>query len=161
MRVLVIGAGGVGAAVAAVAQRRDFFERLVLADVDAVARAGRRRANGRPALRARRPSTRPTPAAIAELARAERADAILNAVDPRFNPPIFQAAFDAGCTYLDMAMTLSDAETGVKLGDAQFARGASAGRRPGGSRWSGSASSRASRTSSPATPPTSCSPRST
>ncbi len=48
-------------------------------------------------------------------------DAILNAVDPRFNPPIFQAAFEAGCTYLDMAMTLSDAETGVKLGDAQFA----------------------------------------
>ena len=35
MRVLVIGAGGVGAAVAAVAQRRDFFERIVFADVDA------------------------------------------------------------------------------------------------------------------------------
>ena len=46
-------------------------------------------------------------AAIAALARAEGVDAILNAVDPRFNPPIFQAAFDAGCTYLDMAMTLS------------------------------------------------------
>jgi saccharopine dehydrogenase (NAD+, L-lysine forming) len=49
-------------------------------------------------------------------------DAILNAVDPRFNPPIFQAAFDAGCTYLDMAMALSNAETGEKLGDAQFAQ---------------------------------------
>ena len=33
---------------------------------------------------------------------------ILNAVDPRFNPAIFEAAFDAGCTYLDMAMTLSE-----------------------------------------------------
>jgi saccharopine dehydrogenase-like NADP-dependent oxidoreductase len=60
--------------------------------------------------------------AIAELARAERADAILNAVDPRFNPPIFEAAFEAGCTYLDMAMTLSNAATGEKLGDAQFAQ---------------------------------------
>jgi len=61
-------------------------------------------------------------AAIAELARAEGVDTILNAVDPRFNPPIFQAAFDAGCAYLDMAMTLSNAETGEKLGDAQFAQ---------------------------------------
>jgi saccharopine dehydrogenase (NAD+, L-lysine forming) len=49
-------------------------------------------------------------------------DAILNAVEPRFNPAIFQAAFDAGCTYLDLAMTLSNAETGEKLGDAQFAQ---------------------------------------
>jgi saccharopine dehydrogenase (NAD+, L-lysine forming) len=46
---------------------------------------------------------------------------ILNATDPRFNPAIFQAAFDAGCTYLDMAMTLS-VPGGEKLGDAQFAR---------------------------------------
>jgi saccharopine dehydrogenase (NAD+, L-lysine-forming) len=61
-------------------------------------------------------------AAIEEFARAERADAILNAVDPRFNPPVFEAAFAAGCTYLDLAMTLSDAEAGVKLGDEQFAQ---------------------------------------
>lgn len=34
MRILVIGAGGVGSAVAAIARRRDFFERMVLADLD-------------------------------------------------------------------------------------------------------------------------------
>jgi saccharopine dehydrogenase (NAD+, L-lysine-forming) len=62
------------------------------------------------------------PAAIAALARAERADAILNAVDPRFNPAVFEAAFAAGCTYLDLAMTLSDAGRGVQLGDEQFAQ---------------------------------------
>jgi saccharopine dehydrogenase-like NADP-dependent oxidoreductase len=123
VRVLVIGAGGVGAAVAAVAQRRDFFERLVLADVDesraaaAAARSGDPRV-GSAAIDAS------DPAAIAALARAERADAILNAVDPRFNPAIFEAAFDAGCTYLDLAMTLSDAERDVKLGDEQFAQAA-------------------------------------
>jgi saccharopine dehydrogenase-like NADP-dependent oxidoreductase len=117
----VIGAGGVGAAAAAVAQRRDFFERLVLADVDGSrARAAAER-TGDPRFAAAVVDASDT-AAIAELARVERADAILNAVDPRFNPPIFQAAFDAGCTYLDMAMTLSDAATGVKLGDAQFAQ---------------------------------------
>ena len=53
---------------------------------------------------------------------------ILNATDPRFNPQIFAAAFEARTTYLDMAMTLSEphaeepyAKPGVKLGDAQFA----------------------------------------
>ena len=67
-------------------------------------------------------------AAIVALARETNADAILNAVDPRFNPSIFAAALEARCTYLDMAMTLSEPHperpyehTGVKLGDAQFA----------------------------------------
>jgi saccharopine dehydrogenase-like NADP-dependent oxidoreductase len=53
---------------------------------------------------------------------------VLNAVDPRFVMPIFTGAFDAGADYLDMAMSLSRphpskpyAETGVKLGDEQFA----------------------------------------
>ena len=54
---------------------------------------------------------------------------MLNAIDPRFNLPIFDACFEAGATYLDMAMTLSEphperpySETGVKLGDYQFAK---------------------------------------
>jgi saccharopine dehydrogenase-like NADP-dependent oxidoreductase len=121
VRILVIGAGGVGAAAAAVAARRDFFERMVLADVV----AGRSRAavdrTGDPRFAAASVDASDA-AAIAELARAEQADTILNAVDPRFNPAIFAAAYEAGCTYLDMAMTLSDAEQGVKLGDAQFAQ---------------------------------------
>jgi saccharopine dehydrogenase (NAD+, L-lysine forming) len=68
------------------------------------------------------------PTAIAALARQARADAVVNACDPRFNPPIFEATLDAGCTYLDMAMTLSQPHperphelTGVTLGEAQFA----------------------------------------
>jgi saccharopine dehydrogenase-like NADP-dependent oxidoreductase len=126
LRILVVGAGGVGAAAAAIAARRDFFERMVLADID-VARAGRAAAplgsrGGAVQLDAS------DAGAIIELARSQRADAILNACDPRFNPPIFEAAFAAGCTYLDMAMTLSQphpelpySEVGVMLGDEQFA----------------------------------------
>jgi saccharopine dehydrogenase (NAD+, L-lysine-forming) len=34
MRILVIGAGGVGAAFGAIASRRDFFEQLIFADID-------------------------------------------------------------------------------------------------------------------------------
>ncbi len=117
-----MGTGGVGGAVGPIARRRDFFERMVFADLDPA----------RPqALVARLDDDRfaaaqvdaSDPAAIAELARSERADVVLNATDPRFNPQIFQAAFDAGCTYLDMAMTLST-PGGEKLGDAQFARDA-------------------------------------
>jgi saccharopine dehydrogenase (NAD+, L-lysine forming) len=120
VRVLVVGTGGVGSAVAPIAARRDFFERIVFSDLDPgrpkalVDRLGDERF-GAAQLDAS------DAAAIAELARAERCDAILNAADPRFNPPIFQAAFDAGCTYLDMAMTLSD-RNGTKLGDLQFAQ---------------------------------------
>ena len=44
MRVLVIGAGGVGAAFAAIAQRRSAFQRVVLADISPQrARAAARR----------------------------------------------------------------------------------------------------------------------
>ena len=121
MRILLIGAGGVGAAVAAVAQRRDFFERLVLADVDESRAAAASERTGDPRIGSA-PIDASDPAAIAALARAERADVVLNAVDPRFNPAVFEAAFDAGCAYLDMAMTLSDAGRGVKLGDEQFAQ---------------------------------------
>ena len=40
MRILLVGAGGVGAAFAAIAARRDFFETIVVADYD-LARAER------------------------------------------------------------------------------------------------------------------------
>ncbi|HET7128802.1 MAG TPA: saccharopine dehydrogenase C-terminal domain-containing protein [Gaiellaceae bacterium] len=120
MRVLVVGTGGVGSAVAPIAARRDFFERIVFSDLDparpqaVVARHGDDRF-------AAAQLDASDAAAIAELAHSERCDVILNAADPRFNPPIFEAAFEAGCTYLDMAMTLSDRE-GTKLGDLQFAQ---------------------------------------
>src|SRR4051812_2957780 len=127
MRILVIGAGGVGAAAAAIARRRGFFERLVLADVDG-ARAQREAARlGDDRIGAAQLDASSVEDIVA-LARAERADLILNACDPRLNPPIFRAAREAGCTYVDMAMTLSEPHAwkpferpGVKLGDAQFA----------------------------------------
>jgi saccharopine dehydrogenase-like NADP-dependent oxidoreductase len=116
MRVLVVGAGGVGSAVAPIAARREVFERIVFADIDrgrAEAAAARDERFGAAELDACDTN------AIAALARSERVDAILNATDPRFNMAIFHASFEAGCTYLDMAMTLSGG--GKKLGDDQFA----------------------------------------
>ncbi|HET7044440.1 MAG TPA: saccharopine dehydrogenase C-terminal domain-containing protein [Gaiellaceae bacterium] len=116
MRILVVGSGGVGGAVAPIAARRGFFERIVFADLDlarAEAAAARDPRFGAAAVDAS------DAAAVAELARADRVDAILNAADPRFVPSIFEASFTAGCTYLDMAMSLSS-PGGSKLGDLQF-----------------------------------------
>jgi saccharopine dehydrogenase-like NADP-dependent oxidoreductase len=130
MRILVLGTGGVGSAFAAIARRRSFFDHCALADYD-VARAeavARATDDGRFSAHAVDASSRD---GVAELVRATRADAVLNAVDPRFNEPIFDACLDVRVTYLDMAMTLSQPHperpyelTGVKLGDYQFERAA-------------------------------------
>jgi saccharopine dehydrogenase-like NADP-dependent oxidoreductase len=134
MRVLVIGAGGVGSSIASIAARRDVFEQIVVADVDA-ARAERAavRANAQSAAtgEGRVVATRVDAGDrldLVELIRTSRADVVLNACDPRFNPPIFDAAFAAGVHYVDMAMHMSTPHPtdpyntpGVMLGDAQWA----------------------------------------
>jgi saccharopine dehydrogenase (NAD+, L-lysine-forming) len=129
MKVLVVGAGGVGAAFAAIAQRRQAFEQVVLADVAlerAQAAAQRLGEPGRFTAERVDASSRSD---LVELFARVRPDAVLNACDPRFNEPIFGACYDARVTYLDMAMTLSHAHperpyelTGEMLGDKQFAR---------------------------------------
>jgi saccharopine dehydrogenase-like NADP-dependent oxidoreductase len=127
VRVLVVGAGGVGTAIAIAANASEGLEHIVVTDLDAA-----RAARAIDGLDARRFVARGLDAsgvaAIAILAKAERVDVIVNACDPRFNPPIFDAAFAAGCHYLDMAMTLSEPhpeepyeKPGVKLGAAQLA----------------------------------------
>ena len=106
MRVLLVGAGGVGSAAVAIAARRDFFETMVVADYDpARAAAGGRRARTTGSSPPR--STPSSADAVAALCREHRITHVLNAVDPRFVMPIFDGAFAAGADYLDMAMSLS------------------------------------------------------
>jgi saccharopine dehydrogenase-like NADP-dependent oxidoreductase len=126
MRILVVGAGGVGAAVAAIAARRDFFAEIVVADLDP--QRAERAVDGLGSRFHAASVDASDPTSVTALANARGADVVLNACDPRLNPPIFDGAFAAGCTYLDMAMHLSSPhperpheEPGVKLGDAQFA----------------------------------------
>ena len=70
MRILVLGAGGVGAATAAIARRRDFFERMVLADlVESRSRAAVERLGDRRMAAAQVDAS--DRAAIAALARAD------------------------------------------------------------------------------------------
>src|SRR5499425_624980 len=127
MRILLVGAGGVGTAFARIAARRQFAE-LVVADYD-LPRA-QQAAAAKDGYRAVRLDARDE-LATAALLREHSCDVLMNATDPRFVMPLFRAALAAGTHYLDMAMSLSRPhpddpyrQAGVKLGDEQFAMAA-------------------------------------
>jgi saccharopine dehydrogenase-like NADP-dependent oxidoreductase len=129
MKVLLVGVGGVGEAIAVVAKGRPWLERMILADVHierAREVAGRL---GNPEVFPVEYIDASDQAGIAALARKHEVDLVMNAVEPLFVQPIFDAAFEVGATYMDMAMSLSHRHPeqpysvpGVKLGDYQFAR---------------------------------------
>src|SRR5688572_8766772 len=127
MRVLLVGVGGVGQAIATIAKSRPWMELMVLADYK-LERA--REVQDKLADPARFPielidASRQED--IEALAKKHNVHLIMNAVDPLFNKQIFDAAYNVGVTYMDMAMSLSEPDsedpfhqTGVKLGDYQF-----------------------------------------
>lgn len=127
LRILIVGAGGVGSAAVRIAVRRQFFELLVVADYDPARPQVLVDALGDDRLRAAQVDASSADA-VAALIREHGITHVLNAVDPRFVMPIFEGAFQGGATYLDMAMSLSErhpehpfSQTGVMLGDEQFA----------------------------------------
>ena len=171
MKVLLVGTGGVGEAIATIASGCAWLEVMVLADYNlaraqqvhdrllnsysALPSAGsplpspplflpfspaREKGSGDegsgkgPADEGRFPVERLDASRqdqIEALARKYQVDLIMNAVDPLFNVPIFDAAYACGCHYIDMAMTLSQPhpelpyqQPGIKLGDYQFERSA-------------------------------------
>ena len=128
MKALVIGAGGVGSAIANIAARRPFITSMVMADYAlARAQAAVSKVND-PRFSAQEVDASDVNN-IRALIRKTAPDIVINAVDPRFVMPIFLACEEEGVHYLDMAMSLSIAhptdptnKPGVKLGDEQFAR---------------------------------------
>ncbi|MET7476051.1 saccharopine dehydrogenase C-terminal domain-containing protein [Streptomyces sp. NPDC005648] len=128
MRVLLVGAGGVGTAVTRIAARRSFFDAMVVADYDPARAEAAVAAVDDARFHAERVDAGDE-AAVTALLRRHDCDVLLNATDPRFVMPLFRAARAAGTGYVDMAMSLSHphperpyTECGVKLGDDQFAR---------------------------------------
>ncbi|MFY9325358.1 MAG: saccharopine dehydrogenase C-terminal domain-containing protein [Candidatus Nanopelagicales bacterium] len=128
MKALVIGAGGVGSAIANIASRRQFLTEMTVADYDlkrAEAAVARTKDERIQAVAVDASDVE----ALRELIRKTKPDIVINAVDPRFVMPIFRACEVEEVNYLDMAMSLSKphpeypyTECGVKLGDEQFAR---------------------------------------
>lgn len=129
MKVLLVGVGGVGEAIAAIAKPRKWIEKMVLADYN-LARAKEVQS------KLKDPTRFPAEwidaskqNLVEELAKKYSVDLIMNACDPVYNEPIFDAAYNVGCNYMDMAMTLSKPhpekpyeKCGIKLGDYQFER---------------------------------------
>jgi saccharopine dehydrogenase (NAD+, L-lysine forming) len=128
MRALVIGAGGVGSAIANIASRKSFITELVIADYD----ASKAHAVTQKIQDPRFTSVEVDAGdlvALEGLIRKVAPDVVINAVDPRFVMNIFNVAKSVGVNYIDMALSLSIAhptdpfnKVGVKLGDDQFAQ---------------------------------------
>ncbi|MFZ4893048.1 saccharopine dehydrogenase family protein [Plantibacter sp. Mn2098] len=135
MRILLVGAGGVGDAIAKIAARRSFYELIVVSDYDrsraerTIAWIAEKHGQETAARFVAASVDASDPDSVAALAREHGATHVMNAVEPKFVPTIFAGAIAADADYLDMAMSLSEphptdphAQTGVKLGDDQFAQ---------------------------------------
>ncbi|MGQ9489454.1 MAG: saccharopine dehydrogenase family protein [Anaerolineae bacterium] len=129
MKVLLVGVGGVGEAIAVVAKDRPWLEQMVLSDYNLARVQEVYEKLGRPAKYVMEWIDAGDKALVVEMARKYGVDLIMNAVEPVYNEQLFDAAFEVGCNYMDMAMTLSTPhptnpyqECGIKLGDYQFER---------------------------------------
>lgn len=127
MKVLLVGVGGVGEAIAAIAKPRKWMELMVLADYNVKRAEEVQKKLGDPKRFPVEFIDASNQQNIEDLAKKYQVDLIMNSVDPIFNQQIFDAAYNAGVKYMDMAMTLSEPhpsdpfnKPGVKLGDYQF-----------------------------------------
>ncbi|MEA3232867.1 MAG: saccharopine dehydrogenase C-terminal domain-containing protein [Thermodesulfobacteriota bacterium] len=133
MKVMLLGAGAVGEAYAVLTAKADphgqWLKKLVVADfVIERAREVCKGVGGGdrfPAVQVDAGDRN----RIVEVVRQNDIDLILNGCPQSFDEPIFDAAFTAGCHYMDMAMSLSERhpaepfrKVGGLLGDYQFAR---------------------------------------
>jgi len=136
MKILLVGAGGVGNSLAKLLATRNFYDEVVVADYDTAraqsvvdwigehfpANHARFRAEHIDASRA---------LTVTEVAQKHGSTIVMNAVEPSFVESIFEGALAAGADYMDMAMSLSKphpsdpySKTGIMLGDYQFEKAA-------------------------------------
>lgn len=128
MKVLLVGLGTVGEAIARLSAGRPWLEQMVLADddLDRVREIAAEIGDE---------SSHPTEridasdaGAVEGLARRYGVDLVMNAVDPRFVMPVFEGALAAGVHYMDMAISVSEphptepySTPGRMLGEDMFA----------------------------------------
>lgn len=127
MKLLIIGAGGVGSSMASILETRNFFETVVLADVEKTRAEAAISALDNPARFTAAAVNATDQQAVQRLIRETDSTHVVNACDPRLNPPIFRACQEEKVHYLDMALTLSEPDRenpfekpGVLLGEDQF-----------------------------------------
>jgi len=129
MKILLVGVGGVGEAIAVIAKPKTWVEKIVLCDYNLERSKEVQAKLGNPERFPVEFIDAGEQTQIEFLAKKYQVDLIMNACDPIYNNSIFDAAYEVGCNYMDMAMTLSKPhpedpyhKIGVKLGDYQFER---------------------------------------
>ena len=133
MKLLIIGAGGVGTSAAKIIARQgkeaDWVEKIVVADYDKARaeKVANEICGGGKFVPAHVNAM--DPESIKAAVKEHGIDFAMNACDPRMNETIFDTALELGIGYLDCAMTLStpDADdpfgkVNIKMGDYQFAK---------------------------------------
>ena len=127
MNVLLVGTGTVGEAIAHLVKGRKWLGKMTLADysLDRARTVADAVGAGYDVAQVDAGNARQ----LKDLIVASKADLVLNAVDPRFVPAIFDAALEAGVNYIDMATSLSVPDKqnpytvpGEMLGDYQVAK---------------------------------------
>ena len=117
MKVLLVGVGGVGEAIAVMAKTRPWLEKMVLADYSL------KRAKD---IQAKLDDFEKFPVEqinasnvdqVVHIARKHRVDLLMNAVNVEFDAPLLEAAYLADCAYMDMAMN----GLGADMGRQEFA----------------------------------------
>ncbi|MDR1029187.1 MAG: saccharopine dehydrogenase NADP-binding domain-containing protein [Clostridiales Family XIII bacterium] len=132
MKLLIVGAGGVGTSAAQIIKRAGkegaWAEKVVIADYDLGRAMEVTKQLDDPRFIPSEIDAR-SPAYLKMVIEKREVDFVMNAVEPAFNETIFEACFERGVGYLDCAMTLSVPDekdpyhkANVKLGDYQFAR---------------------------------------
>jgi saccharopine dehydrogenase (NAD+, L-lysine forming) len=127
MNILVVGAGGVGASMASIAETRSFFDSFVLADISRERALQAVAELDDPGKFSAEVVDAGNIFELVALIEKVKADVVVNACDPRFNEAIFEACYRAKCSYVDMAMNLSTPhptnpynEVGTPLGADQL-----------------------------------------
>ncbi len=128
MKVLLVGVGTVGEAIARLSAGRPWLEQMVIADHDLDRARHVADSLGDAASHPVAQIDASDAGAVEALARAHKVDLVVNAVDPRFVMPVFQGALAADVDYMDLAVSLAQPHPtdpygtpGIKQGDEQFA----------------------------------------
>lgn len=132
MKILMIGTGGVGEAAAVIASQRDpkgeWMELMVLANrtLERAQKVSEKIGDKRfPAEKVEAQNKDEVKALIEKY----KVDLLFNACDPSVNEKLFDAAYESGIQYMDMALSLAVPhptdpyhKTNIKMGDYQFAK---------------------------------------
>jgi saccharopine dehydrogenase-like NADP-dependent oxidoreductase len=117
MKVLLVGVGGVGEAIAVMANTRPWLEKMVLADYSLErARGVQTKLKDFEKFPIEQLDAKDVEHTM-EIAREHQVELLVNAVNVDFVPTLFEAAFQAGCIYMDMAMN----GLGADMGKDEFA----------------------------------------